>query len=213
MNAAIALSELGLPQPDASTLDVVEKRKMVVISARDSGEAKKSRQDECKPSVRDASTACVADAAKKSQDVLMGAASAAPKLGDVEQFSTETQTQEVGLFSAETQTCATDLDSILLGSRPNKDDSLGLEREDSCASSSSLLDDSIRHMETQFDLDDILCSNYTQTSARMSSSILPMDAASAVCSIETQTMDFMFEDEEFAGGRRNIETAHSHTQT
>ena len=56
----------------------------------------------------------------------------------------------------------------------------------------------------------------------MASSILPVDAASAVCSIETQTIDSMFECEEEeeeeeeeggGGGDRTKETAHSHTQT
>ncbi len=191
-------------------------------------------------------SASASDPMMASSSLLVAAA--APRLGDVEQFSTETQTQEVGLFTAETQTeTATAEVSVLLsggvgftvaetqtglasppprlGVRDGSGD--GQSSSSGEGTTSLLVDLGTKHMETQFDLDDILCSNYTQTGgvggvgvgrvAGMSSSILPLDAASSAlsCSIETQTIDSMFEEdsgeEEEIGGVRS--TSHSHTQT
>lgn len=88
--------------------------------------------------------------------------SRAPKLGDIEQFSTETQTDDF---------------EILL--KPAEEDIFTIEAQ------------------TQFDLDDILCSNYTQTGGNTmdADSILPtlmsVDPTS-VNSAETQTVSSHF---------------------
>ena len=65
----------------------------------------------------------------------------APRLGDIEQFnSTETQTEN-NAVAANNHTAADDWDSITA--------EFGLRQ--------------FMEAETQFDIDDILCSNYTQT--------------------------------------------------
>eukprot|EP00095_Tigriopus_kingsejongensis_P002908 maker-scaffold336_size202805-snap-gene-1.38 protein:Tk02908 transcript:maker-scaffold336_size202805-snap-gene-1.38-mRNA-1 annotation:"hypothetical protein Phum_PHUM521410" len=96
-----------------------------------------------------------------------GHTSRAPKLADIEQFSTETQTDFVA--QAVGVTTSTDWD-------------LSFEQLDA---------------GTQFDLDDILCSNYTQTgldelvlvsSGPLGPLGVDVEAISVVHSIETQTM-------------------------
>lgn len=80
-----------------------------------------------------------------------------PKLGEIEQFSTETQTD--------------DLEQLL---------------KSSTATQSQNEDAFTIEAQTQFDLDDILCSNYTQTVLFDTS--LDQSSAVGVNSAETQTM-------------------------
>jgi hypothetical protein len=70
--------------------------------------------------------------------------SRAPRLGEIEQFSTETQTDLSAVANVVTDWGTVDDDDICASSV----DEFGLRQIEA---------------ETQFDLDDILCSNYTQT--------------------------------------------------
>ena len=82
-----------------------------------------------------------------------------PKLGEIEQFSTETQTDDLEmLLKPSVATTATN--------QSQNEDGFTIEAQ------------------TQFDLDDILCSNYTQTALFDTS----LDHNSGVNSAETQTM-------------------------
>ena len=94
-----------------------------------------------------------------------------PKLGEIEQFSTETQTDDL---------------EILL--KPNEDAFNTIEAQ------------------TQFDLDDILCSNYTQTALfdtsldQTSIGVNTIETQTMLMSddlvhMETQTMSMIFEDQ------------------
>jgi len=84
-----------------------------------------------------------------------------PKLGDIEQFSTETQTDDLEeMLLKPTSSSAT------VGVGQDPEDGFTIEAQ------------------TQFDLDDILCSNYTQTALFDTS----LDQNSGVNSAETQTM-------------------------
>jgi hypothetical protein len=95
-----------------------------------------------------------------------------PRIGEIEQFSTETQTDAAAAAAAADEDWA---------------DMFGLRQIEA---------------ETQFDLDDILCSNYTQTGVITHDMLLsPMETTT---SIETQTI---FADEAFKM------TTHMETQT
>ena len=74
-----------------------------------------------------------------------------PKLGDIEQFSTETQTDDFDLLKI----AASEENSI----RDIREDKMVDEEDDPFTS----LKRELIEATTQFDLDDILCSNYTQT--------------------------------------------------
>merc|ERR1711874_843974 len=88
-----------------------------------------------------------------------------PKLGEIEQFSTETQTDDLELLLKPSETgCGTTATSTNNG---QNEDAFTIEAQ------------------TQFDLDDILCSNYTQT-ALFDTSLDPNSIG--VNTIETQTM-------------------------
>ncbi len=94
----------------------------------------------------------------------------APKLGDIEQFSTETQTDEMIVV----------------------DDPFTIEAQ------------------TQFDLDDILCSNYTQTALFTSTLDTQSNnvATAASTSAETQTMFSLDEVAAASGIHMETQTPH-----
>ena len=87
-----------------------------------------------------------------------------PKLGEIEQFSTETQTDDLELLL---KPSATGCGTATSTNNGQNEDAFTIEAQ------------------TQFDLDDILCSNYTQT-ALFDTSLDPTN--SGVNSAETQTM-------------------------
>ena len=87
-----------------------------------------------------------------------------PKLGEIEQFSTETQTDDLELLLKPSATgCGTATSTSNAG---QNEDAFTIEAQ------------------TQFDLDDILCSNYTQTVLFDTS----LDQSTTMNTAETQTM-------------------------
>ena len=121
-----------------------------------------------------------------SEFLLLGSEkSRPPKLGEIEQLSTETQT---------------DVGQHMMGSR-----TFSANVSQDWGDMEPAAEFSMRQIEaeTQFDLDDILCSNYTQTGSILENPLLSMASnhvaansipnSTSMNSIETQTMDSIFD--------------------
>merc|ERR1712141_218925 len=162
MTAAIALSELSSTTSAASIpvsvpvstnkSDIVAKQPLSIQTEDEHGPLWTASSTQTSPRAVAALKNPVCDGGPcNSEESLMRPCKSIPKLGEIEQFSTETQTDEMDILP-----------------RLTNDDAFNMIEA-----------------QTQFDLDDILCSNYTQTALFDAS----LDQNSiGVNTIETQTM-------------------------
>jgi hypothetical protein len=162
MTAAIALSELSSASKEMSSLQQQQ-------------EASKNSVVSCDKPLWSASTQTSPRRESETtsdetilEDGTTNNKKAIPKLGEIEQFSTETQTDDLEILPPSAAAVAAAATSVADA------DAFTIEAQ------------------TQFDLEDILCSNYTQTV--LFDSLDQTSSSAAVNSIETQTV-FMGSDD------------------
>ena len=175
MTAALALSELSTMEPLASfSTTSKNQQQSIMVGNRDklvwsaaSTQTSPRGEHQFPPAVVSeiSEESIFKEAAETAAAASAVVRSTIPKLGEIEQFSTETQTDDLELLLKPSSTgCATATSTSNAG---QNEDAFTIEAQ------------------TQFDLDDILCSNYTQT-ALFDTSLDPTN--SGVNSAETQTM-------------------------